>query len=321
LKRLNQPNCLILKASAAVVILGDHVDAAVSLIQQVATEAVEQVAVTVVGPSGRELARETYHVPPGSGIKELGGIRFVADDGSGEYRIVARLLRNQEQLADTTESVLALPQPDWSELPGDITPVIAPFLDRGTTTPCLRAPLEGDQGELTVVPNPGSLNRDDWDALLAAVGAGGVGVVGPLRPEDELARSTLASHGVSVDLHFGIGNWMGCYHWIPASELFEGLPAGGLAGEPYADVLPHYVMSELGGRVLAGSFQNTQTRREAPAMIWYSDVEVISFGSGTLLFCQYRLFDQPGSNPLAGRLLYNLLRIARTLARSDTRSG
>ncbi|HEX2171858.1 MAG TPA: hypothetical protein VHL09_05385, partial [Dehalococcoidia bacterium] len=112
------------------------------------------------------------------------------------------------------------------------------------------------------------------------------------------------------DLHFGIGNWMGCYHWIPAGEMFEGLPAGGLAGEAYADVLPHYVMSELGGRVFAGSFRNTQTRREDPAMIWYSDIEAIPCGSGKLVFCQYRLFDRAGSNPLAGRLLRNLLRLA-----------
>jgi hypothetical protein len=115
---------------------------------------------------------------------------------------------------------------------------------------------------------------------------------------------------VNVDLHFGIGNWMGCYHWIPAGEMFEGLPAGGLAGEAYADVLPHYVMSELGGRVCAGSFRNTQTRREDPAMIWYSDIEAIPCGSGKLVFCQYRVFDRAGSNPLAGRMLSNLLRLA-----------
>ena len=138
-------------------------------------------------------------------------------------------------------------------------------------------------------------------------------MIGPLRPEDELARSTLAERGVNVDLHFGIGNWMGCYHWIPAEEMFDGLPAGRLAGEPYADVLPHYVMSELGGRVFAGSFRNTQTRREDPVMIWYSDIEAIPFGRGNLLFCQYRLFERAGSNPLAGRLLGNLMRLARTL--------
>jgi hypothetical protein len=126
----------------------------------------------------------------------------------------------------------------------------------------------------------------------------------------------LAERGVNVDLQFGIGNWMGCYHWIPAGEMFEGLPAGGLAGEPYADVLPHYVMSEMGGRVFAGSFNNTQTRREPSAMIWYSDVEAIPFGRGKLLLCQYRLFDRAGSSPLAEKLLGNLLRLARSLATS-----
>jgi hypothetical protein len=110
---------------------------------------------------------------------------------------------------------------------------------------------------------------------------------------------------------------MGCYHWIPAGEVFEGLPAGGLAGEAYADVLPHYVMTEMGGRVYAGSFRNTQTRREDPAMIWYSDIEAIPFGRGQLLFCQYRVFDRAGSNPLAGRLLANLLRLAKARAAPD----
>ena len=320
LQRLNQPNCLILKASAAVATIGDCVDATLSLVQRIPLEAVEQVAVTVSGPSGRELAHESHRVPPGSGIKELGRIGFAADDGPGEYRIVAHLLRSHAQLADTTEAVLILPPPDWNQLPDDITLVGSPSLAMGTTPPLRRAAPEGEQGELIVAPRPGSLSRDDWDALLAAADAGGVGVIGPLRPEDELARSMLAGRGVNVDLHFGIGNWMGCYHWIPATELFEGLPAGGLAGEAYADVLPHYVMTELGGRVFAGSFRNTQTRREAPAMIWYSDIEAVPFGSGKLLFCQYRLFDQAGGNPLAGRLLCNLLHLARNLARSDSRS-
>ncbi|MCE3276475.1 MAG: hypothetical protein K0R13_2330, partial [Propionibacteriaceae bacterium] len=75
-----------------------------------------------------------------------------------------------------------------------------------------------------------SHGRDDWEVLLAAADSGGVGVIGSLRPEDELARSILGERRVNFDLHFGIGNWMGCYHWIPAEEMFEGLPAGGLAG-------------------------------------------------------------------------------------------
>jgi hypothetical protein len=317
LKRLNQPSCLILHASDAVVTSGDRVDVTLTLVQQFPPGADEQIAVTVFDPAGRQLTTESRQVPPGSGIKELGTLSFVPEDGLGEYRIVAQLLRDQVLLAETTETVLVLPPPSWSDIPGGITLLGASPVGEGAAPLFVHTPLEENRKELVVAPIPGSLNRDDWDALLAVADAGGVGVIGPLRPEDELALPTLGERGVNVDLHFGIGNWMGCYHWIPAGEMFEGLPAGGLAGEAYADVLPHYVMSELGGRVFAGSFRNTQTRREAPAMIWYSDIEVTPFGSGKLFFCQYRLFDRAGSNPLAGRLLGNLLRLARRLATSD----
>jgi hypothetical protein len=57
-----------------------------------------------------------------------------------------------------------------------------------------------------------SYGRDDWEALLTAADSGGVGVIGALRPEDELARSIVNERRVNVDLRFGIGNWMGCYH-------------------------------------------------------------------------------------------------------------
>lgn len=132
-------------------------------------------------------------------------------------------------------------------------------------------------------------------------------MIGPLRPSDEAALALLASHGINIQLHFGIGNWMGCYHWIPASPLFSGLPCGGLAGEAYVNVRPRYVMSELGGEVLAGSLSNTQTRLEAPAILWYSDIERISLGKGCLVFCQYLIFDAALADPLAGRLLANLM--------------
>jgi beta-galactosidase len=317
LERVNQPHCVMLKAADAVVTSGDRVDVALTLVQRGPSQADEQVVVTVTTPAGRALATERRAVPLGSGIKELEAVSFAAVEGSGDYRIEAQWLRGQTLLAATTETVLALPAPNWSDIPGGIRLLGASTADEDPAPPLVSTPLGEDQKELVVAPSPGSLSRGDWEALLAAADAGGVGVIGPLSPENELARSILGERGVTIDLHFGIGNWMGCYHWIPEREIFAGLPAGGLAGESYADVLPHYVMSELGGRVFAGSFNNTQTRREASAMIWYSDIEAIPFGSGNLLFCQYRLFDRAGSNPLAGRLLANLLRLAGTFATPD----
>jgi hypothetical protein len=67
------------------------------------------------------------------------------------------------------------------------------------------------------------------------------------------------------------------------------------------------VFPELGGEVLAGSLRNTQSRLEAPSMLWFSDVEAVRLGKGTLIFCQYRIFDHLREHPLAARMAANLL--------------
>ncbi|HZQ05829.1 MAG TPA: hypothetical protein VFD70_04565, partial [Anaerolineae bacterium] len=79
------------------------------------------------------------------------------------------------------------------------------------------------------------------------------------------------------------------------------------------DVLPWYVPLELGGEVLAGSFRNTQSRLEPPRLLWYSDVETLNVGRGKIILCQYRLTDH-ADNPLAARMLCNLIQIARHYA-------
>jgi hypothetical protein len=83
-----------------------------------------------------------------------------------------------------------------------------------------------------------------------------------------------------------------------------------LGGEFYADVLPRYVFSELGGEVLAGSFKGTEPTAHDPRFHWFSDVELVKRGRGRLIFCQYRLFAEPSRDPLADRMRLNLLRLA-----------
>ena len=84
-----------------------------------------------------------------------------------------------------------------------------------------------------------------------------------------------------------------------------------LAGAPYVDVLPWYVLDELGGEVLAGSLRHTQTLQDpVPQFLWHSDVELVRLGRGTLIFCQYRVFEQAHRHALAARLLANLLTLA-----------
>ncbi len=310
LKRLNQPDCVILKAATPVVTCGERVDVNLTLIQRGSRTGAQRLMVSAYDPTGKDLATQELDVPPGTGIKPLGTLPIEMAQSSGRYRMSARLFEDGQMLAESSEVILALPPADLATLPVDVDWVgrTPGWLDKERA---VKRPSESvARPRVIAAAIPGSLTQDDWENLFEAVETGHLAIIGPLQKRDELALCTLANRGVDVQLHFGIGNWMGCYHWIPDSDLFAGLPAGGLAGEVYVEVLPRYVMSELGGHVFAGSLRNTQTRLEPAAMLWYSDIELLRLGEGGLLLCQYRVFERADTNPLSRGLLLNLLRLA-----------
>lgn len=321
LKRLNESHCVVLKAVTPVVACGERVEVAATLVNRRPLHGDEQIHVTACTPAGKQIEKSPQVVSGGVGLSQLPAISIETAEtpwmySSTEYRVVARLVRGQKTLAKSTEVVLALPRVDLERLRAGVEFVGAPpdafnvrgqGADQERTRPGVTAPAP----PVLLAANPPSLAGEDWTRLFDGVEMGRVAVVGPLHKRDGLALRALKKRGLDVRLDYGIGNWMGCYHWIPESDLFAGLPSGGLGGEVYADVLPWYCMSELGGDVLAGSLRNTQTRREPPAMLWYSDVEAVRLGKGTLILCQYRLFGPAGSNPLAARLVHNLVRLAQ----------
>jgi hypothetical protein len=288
----------------------------VTLVDHAALPGVGRLAVSVFDSGGKEVTVEEVAPPPGRGIKPMGSFVIETGKTAGQYRVSARLFENGEVRAESVESFLALPRVDLADLPRGLGWVgrVPAWLEEVRAVPGPDPSGQADLPQVIVAAIPGSLRHEEWEILLQAVEAGRLAVIGPLLPRDELALHALADRGIPVGLHLGIGNWMGCYHWVPDSDLFAGLPAGGLAGETYAEVLPRYVMSELGRKVFAGSLRNTQTRREPPTMLWYSDIESAPLGNGELLLCQYRAFEQADTNPLAGRLLLNLLRLAGQLA-------
>jgi len=306
LKRLNQPHCLILKSDRPVASCGESVEVALTLVSQAALTGQEHVAVRVNPPAGPAESVRREQAPSGAGIRELRPILLEVGSLAGEWCVSACLVAPDGQtLAETSETLLVLERPDLSE-------VAAAVSSLGSVPAAPAAGASASEPMLRVVARPAQLGEHDWLTLLDRVAEGAVAVVGPLHKRDQVAVQALRKRGVAIDLHLGIGNWMGCYHWVREPGLLAGLPQTALPGEAYVDVLPWYVMSELGGNVLAGSFRNTQTRREPPAMLWYSDIEAVTLGRGTLLLCQYRIFDAARENPLAAMLLRNLLRIAES---------
>lgn len=297
LKMLQKPQSLILKADAAAVEIGAPIHVRATMVNQAPLPESAHVLLRVLDPQGMVLEEFTLDAPATEGIWPLDQPLRTIPDQPGEIRIEASLLQGERILFQTFETVLVLPATEEGD-----APAVQRYPDPSAG--------ELDEHAIIEVPKPAKLGERQWVSLLETVGNGGVAVLGPLSNKDHTAIALLAEFGTAFDPQLGIGNWMGCFHWVPDSPLFEGLPAGSLAGEPYAEILPWYVTTEMGGEVLAGSIRNTQTRQEPPRILWYSDVEAVPFREGTVLFCQYRIFDSTADNPLASRMRQNLLRLA-----------
>jgi hypothetical protein len=306
-QRLNRPHVVILRAAAPVVAAGEALPAALTLVNCMPLAPGMRISVSLRDPAGQDTELYQQPAPVLDSIHELGTLT-VMTRAPGNYQLSARLTQAGEVVAETEQAVLALAPLDWSGLPQGITWLgqCPAFVEQAG----LESEIGGDR--LLVAANPGSLFDEDWRRLLEAVEAGASAIIGPLHKRDELGLRKLTQHGLKLELSLGIGSWIGSYHWIPDSDLFVGLPAGGLAGAPYVDVLPWYGLPEQGGEVLAGSLRSSQIRSDEPRILWYSDIEAVPLGAGQIIFCQYRLFEKAHVQPLAARLAANLLRLAET---------
>jgi hypothetical protein len=219
------------------------------------------------------------------GVHPLESISFTAGDHPDSYHIQCRLKRGLATLTEAEETIYCLPKIDLEELNAD--------------------------NRVVIVREPAKLTGEEWSGVLERASRGQPVIIGALRPEDKVAQEALRRSGIAVEIHTGYGSWLGCHHWLPKSELTDNLPsAGGLAGEAYSGILPRYILTELGGTVLAGSIRCSQDPFSPKIISWRSDIEQVSFGKGKLIFCQYRLFEQANTHPVASGLAYTLLRLA-----------
>jgi beta-galactosidase len=314
LKRLNQPFCLITSLQTHSLYPDSSTCMDISLLNQVPLAGSEQIEVTIQDQSGKVISRQYLQPVYSAGFHRLDPFTFEAGEQCGSYQIFTRLIGAQTLLAETSETIHCLSPVRWENLQEKIFlwGSLPPLFQGENFAELINPPFSPPQdGQVILVGSPSGVSTDEWVEILRLVNSGNSALIGALSPENTIACQALSQTGMPIELHPGYGSWMGCHHWLPLSGLTEDLPtSGGLASEAFADILPRYVLAELGGAVLAGSIRCVQDRDAPKEIRWRSDIEQVSFGRGRLLFCQYRTFEQGFSHPLASTLAYNLIKLA-----------
>ena len=115
------------------------------------------------------------------------------------------------------------------------------------------------------------------------------------------------------------GSWTGIPHLVRDHPVFNGLPVDCVMGPIYENVWAEKSLTNLEGRMIAGAigfdwFPDLDIRRRhyyGPGDAWYgSDMSIVPLGRGRCIMSQLRLVDNLGKDPVADKILYNLIEFA-----------
>jgi len=306
MQRINEPHHLISRLNRYAAYPQESVNLDLVILHENPLPGPDEVRIELYAPDQAQVWQHVQVVIPRGRLTPMTPCEVPSLEQIGEYRIVAHLLSEGKRLSMTEERFLILPRVDFAALYGCFSLAYEDVALRELFPEASVGIPEG--GHWLVVPDPGIPTNRQWDQMWEWVKAGGHMIMGPLSPQHDWALASFARHGQKISIEGTIGSWMGYYHYIKLCPIFSGLPANGLAGQPYAEIIPIYSLNELSDRVWAGAFRNHKRLRSEPfGFFWYADIQEVPMGRGRILFCQYRIWDRIGIDPIADRLFANMI--------------
>jgi beta-galactosidase len=115
------------------------------------------------------------------------------------------------------------------------------------------------------------------------------------------------------------GTWAPITHVVHEHPIFNGLPTDQMQGPVYENVWAELTLVGAGGEAVVGAIgfdwfpELDKDRRHyyGPGDTWYgSDVSIIPVGAGRCILSQLRLIDFLGKDPVADKILLNLIEYA-----------
>jgi len=113
------------------------------------------------------------------------------------------------------------------------------------------------------------------------------------------------------------GLWTCIPHLVHDHPIFAGLPNRGMMRETYKNVWATQTLRDLGGEAIVASIgfdwfsHDHKMHYSGPGESWWgADVAIVPHGKGRALVSQLRIVENLGKDPVADKILYNLIQFA-----------
>jgi hypothetical protein len=148
-------------------------------------------------------------------------------------------------------------------------------------------------------------------------GGGGNAPFGKAGPSSPLLPVTVYSKRA-------IGLWTCIPHLVKDHPVFDGLPVNGMMGPLYENVWAPITLQKVEGETIVGAigfdwfpeFDRSKRHYYGPGATWWgADLAAVPCGKGRCIVSQLRIVENLGRDPVADKLLFNLIRWTTSKAR------
>ena len=121
---------------------------------------------------------------------------------------------------------------------------------------------------------------------------------------------------VSARSKRAVGAWNSIPHLVKDHPIFDGLPVNGMMGAIYENVWAENTLQDVAGETIVAAigydwYPDLDVRKRhyyGPGDTWWgADMAIVPFGKGRCLASQLRLLDNLGKDPVADKILFNLI--------------
>jgi len=283
--------------------------------------------VEIVSDDNRTVFTKKINVNMTSGISQLFKEKIDTKALEGTYTIRAQITSGDGVLITYNEYGIDVFSGEKLAVPGkriavlDPSNSLKPFLKKSGiafeqfnagTDPCLPvfvSRTEAKTKEQKVL----------FDKLKEFVNAGGTAVYlqggGPKVPWGKAGKASVLLP-VRVRIKAAIGLWLGIPHLVNDHPVFEDLPVNCMMGSVYENVCAESTLLDVGGKPVVGAigfdfapdFDLNKRHYYGPGDTWWgSDMAIAPYGRGSCILSQLRLVDNLGKDPVADKILFNLI--------------
>ncbi len=283
--------------------------------------------VEIVSSDGRVVFNREANVTMASGITKLLREKVDTTELSGTHTVRAQVLAAGVSIAENaydfdvfTDDCLTVPDAPIAVL--DPSNSLKPFLER-VGVAFGRFDAQADPSVPVFVARTEAktpAERARFETLKQFIRAGGTAVYlqgGGSRAPWAKAGEASALLPVHARLKAAIGLWLGISHLVHDHPIFEGLPVKGMMGPVYENVWARHTLLDVDAEPIVGAigfdfapdFELSKRHYYGPGDTWWgSDLAVVPVEQGRCVLSQLRLVENLGKDPVADKILYNLIK-------------